>query len=257
MKIKRSKTKLNYFLFWAILFIVLSLLFYIINLPIFLTIFSFTISLLLFRYYYYLIKHGYIILTEDKLVTNNIFHNKSILFLINFQKIELNKNNITLVGRRQSKKISTKYIDESDKDALYQNIKSTLDIILDSKTNIQNIENNSNYAYLEYFHSDRDLAIELTQRLSKKGYDIWLDQFEIQLGANWDIAINNALENASFIIFLVTDAFVNSQKSINRYTQLIEEHSSDNIIVVSTINEKNIPHLFKNCKIINLDDNEF
>lgn len=63
-------------------------------------------------------------------------------------------------------------------------------------------------SFICYSRSDSSFAVKLAKNLRNNGADIWMDQFDIPPGVDWDTAISTALEKChSLIVVLSPEAF--------------------------------------------------
>lgn len=57
--------------------------------------------------------------------------------------------------------------------------------------------------FISYSHTDFDWAREFAESLSRRGIDVWLDQFEIQIGDSLRDAIENGLRESDLMVALI------------------------------------------------------
>jgi len=70
----------------------------------------------------------------------------------------------------------------------------------------------SDRVFICYARDDQDFVIQLATNLKARGVPVWLDQWDIPAGADWDRAIDNAIcECAKFIIVLSPQAVDSSE----------------------------------------------
>lgn len=125
--------------------------------------------------------------------------------------------------------------------------------IFSRKKKSDNAEKRSGPAFLSYSKKDREIALMLAQKLTKEGINIWYDQFEIEIGANWDVEIEKALNDAEAIICLLSPTSVESENVQNQYSYYIEKYGSDNVIIV-TIGNPTLPMRLQRKVHVNLED---
>ncbi|MEM7185905.1 MAG: toll/interleukin-1 receptor domain-containing protein, partial [Bacteroidota bacterium] len=91
--------------------------------------------------------------------------------------------------------------------------------------------------FVSYSSEDRPFALEFVKALQELGVNVWIDQLGIQLGENWDHAIEQALENSqTFLLFISPNAV--ESKNVH-----------DEFHIAVTRNKKLIPILIKQCDL--------
>jgi hypothetical protein len=61
------------------------------------------------------------------------------------------------------------------------------------------------YVFISYAREDHDFVLKLATELKDQGISVWLDQWDIPAGADWDQSIDSALHDCSqFLIILLT-----------------------------------------------------
>lgn len=64
--------------------------------------------------------------------------------------------------------------------------------------------------FLSYSRANKDFAIRLAKELKSEGFEIWLDQLDIPLGARWDDEVERALEECEIFMVILTPASTTS-----------------------------------------------
>jgi len=95
----------------------------------------------------------------------------------------------------------------------------------------------SELIFVSYSSKDRPFALEFSQALELLGANIWIDQNSIQLGQNWDNAIEDALETADTFLLLISPTAVDSQ------------NVQDEVSIAKENNKKLIPVLIMPCEL--------
>ncbi len=95
----------------------------------------------------------------------------------------------------------------------------------------------SELIFVSYSSKDRPFALEFSQELELLGANIWIDQNSIQLGQNWDNAIEDALETADTFLLLISPTAVDSQ------------NVQDEVSIAKENNKKLIPVLIMPCEL--------
>ncbi|HET9587609.1 MAG TPA: toll/interleukin-1 receptor domain-containing protein, partial [Anaerolineales bacterium] len=65
--------------------------------------------------------------------------------------------------------------------------------------------------FISYSRIDSSFAIRLAKDLKLEGYDAWLDQLDIPVGARWDDELANALESCTTLIIVLSPESIRSQ----------------------------------------------
>jgi len=84
----------------------------------------------------------------------------------------------------------------------------------------------TSHTFLSYSRIDQAFAAQLARDLRSNGIDLWFDQLDIAPGENWDEAIQEALNNASAILFLVSAHSVKSDNVLNEITVALDAKKS-------------------------------
>ena len=90
--------------------------------------------------------------------------------------------------------------------------------------------------FVSYARTNQDFVVRLVHDLRQHGVPIWLDQLAIPAGAQWDVVIENALEDATHVLLVMSKASVNSPNVRDEIDMAIDEGK--------TI----IPILIENCR---------
>jgi hypothetical protein len=65
-------------------------------------------------------------------------------------------------------------------------------------------------AFVSYSRADSEFALRLTGDLKAAGANVWLDQLDIEPGARWDIAVEEALINSALLLVILSSVSVAS-----------------------------------------------
>ncbi|MEM7085540.1 MAG: toll/interleukin-1 receptor domain-containing protein [Bacteroidota bacterium] len=65
--------------------------------------------------------------------------------------------------------------------------------------------------FVSYSSKDKPFALEFVKELQRLGINVWIDQLGIQLGENWDNAIEEALEKSNTFLLFMSPTAVTSQ----------------------------------------------
>ncbi len=66
-------------------------------------------------------------------------------------------------------------------------------------------------AFISYSREDSEFALRLAKSLKEAGANVWLDQLDIKPGQLWDDAIEQALDSADAMLFILSPASVKSK----------------------------------------------
>jgi hypothetical protein len=70
----------------------------------------------------------------------------------------------------------------------------------------------SDRAFVSYAREDQDFVLRLASGLKERGVPIWLDQWDIAAGADWDQTIDTGLRECTKLIVVLSDAAVSSKQ---------------------------------------------
>ncbi|MCA9741014.1 MAG: TIR domain-containing protein [Deferribacteres bacterium] len=77
--------------------------------------------------------------------------------------------------------------------------------------------------FISYARADQEFVLKLAQDLRAAGADIWLDQLDIATGANWVRSIQQALEECTAMIVVLSKASVQSDNVLDEVLFAREE----------------------------------
>jgi hypothetical protein len=92
-------------------------------------------------------------------------------------------------------------------------------------------------AFLSYAHNDLDFALKVSADLRASGASIWVDRLDIRGGQRWDEAIEDALENCSRVLVILSPSAISSP------------HVKDEINYALNEGKEIIPIWHQDCKI--------
>lgn len=109
--------------------------------------------------------------------------------------------------------------------------------------------------FLSYANSDRELARDLTSRLSEEGYRVWNDE-QFLPGDNVLLALGKALERSDAMVVLLSPASVES-KSVRWEIEyaLGSERYAQRLIPVLVQDSPKIPWILRKLPLIKVDKN--
>ena len=77
--------------------------------------------------------------------------------------------------------------------------------------------------FFSYSRVDSDFVKKLATDLRNSGADVWLDQLDIVPGTEWDVSIQNALNEADGVLAIVTDTSINSKNVMDEVSYAISQ----------------------------------
>jgi serine/threonine-protein kinase len=92
--------------------------------------------------------------------------------------------------------------------------------------------------FVSYTRKDCDFALWLTNELTLRGYQVWIDSGSIQIGQIWREEIVQGIESCQFFLLILSS---NSIKSTNVVKELSLAESSGKVILPVLIEEVEIP----------------
>lgn len=95
----------------------------------------------------------------------------------------------------------------------------------------------ANKIFISYSRSDSDFTNKLTKHLSESGVDVWIDHKKIQAGNRWDQSIEEALDQSSTILVVLSPASIKSENVMDEVNYALEE------------NKQIVPILYQKCKV--------
>ena len=96
---------------------------------------------------------------------------------------------------------------------------------------------NSKTLFISYSRKNKEIALDLAQRLQGQGVAVWLDLLNLEPGTHWDIAIQNALEEANAVLVLLSPPAVASTYVLSEIDCALEQK------------KKIVPLLLEDCRI--------
>jgi purine-nucleoside phosphorylase len=88
---------------------------------------------------------------------------------------------------------------------------------------------------VSYSREDSGFVLRLVQDLKSAGAKVWLDQLDIQAGRNWDTSVHAALDRCSWVLAVLSPAFVRSKSAQDEVGLALDE------------NKTVIPIFYQNC----------
>ena len=91
--------------------------------------------------------------------------------------------------------------------------------------------------FVSYSRADSAFVKKLIADLKTLGVDIWLDLLDIPLGSLWDVEINTALNECNCVLFVASEASVQSKNALDEVYAAMED------------NKRVVPIRIDNCKL--------
>jgi hypothetical protein len=91
--------------------------------------------------------------------------------------------------------------------------------------------------FFSYARADAEFVLKLATDLRSAGVDLWIDQLDIPAGAQWDRAVEDALEACSCLLLVLSPRSIASQNVMDEASFAIEQ------------DKKIVPVLYQNCDI--------
>jgi purine-nucleoside phosphorylase len=88
---------------------------------------------------------------------------------------------------------------------------------------------------VSYSREDSGFVLRLVRDLKAAGAKVWLDQLDIQAGRNWDTSVHSALDRCSWVLAVLSPAFVRSKSAQDEIGLALDE------------NKTVIPVYYQNC----------
>jgi TonB family protein len=92
-------------------------------------------------------------------------------------------------------------------------------------------------AFFSYCREDSEFALKLAEDLKSAGAHVWIDQLDIEPGAPWDRAVEEALENAPRMLVVLSPVSVNSDNVRDEVSFALSRH------------KRVIPVLYRDCEV--------
>lgn len=65
--------------------------------------------------------------------------------------------------------------------------------------------------YISYTHADQEVALAISERLTRAGIKTWIDKWNLFPGDNWSLAIGKALEKSDAMVSILSTASLSSE----------------------------------------------
>lgn len=95
----------------------------------------------------------------------------------------------------------------------------------------------SDYVFICYSRRDEDFALKLAEKLKSEGTPVWIDQWDIPSGTNWNRTIEKALKECTHLLVILSPSSVESDEVQSEWLSALD----DGKVVV--------PALYQPCQI--------
>jgi hypothetical protein len=103
------------------------------------------------------------------------------------------------------------------------------------------------HVFICYSHKDEDFVLKLAANLKNRGVSIWLDQWDIPSGANWNRAIEMALKESTCVLLILSSSSVESDEVQCEWLSAIDENK---VVIPILYQPCHIPHRLKPIQYI-------
>ncbi|MEM9089603.1 MAG: toll/interleukin-1 receptor domain-containing protein [Cyanobacteria bacterium P01_F01_bin.53] len=104
-------------------------------------------------------------------------------------------------------------------------------------------------AFLSYARNDTEFALTLARKLRERGINLWVDQWDILPGSNWDAAIDTALYSSKQFVIILSPDSVSSNEVRSELRLALNEQKA---IIPVLLKECRIPRQLLNIQYIDL-----
>lgn len=108
------------------------------------------------------------------------------------------------------------------------------------------------FVFFSYSRSDSEFVLNLAKELREDGITVWLDQLDIKPGMRWDKSIEKALDKATTVILVLSNASVASDNVMDEVSFAIEE---DKTVVPIMLEKCDVPFRLRRFQFIDFSEN--
>jgi formylglycine-generating enzyme required for sulfatase activity len=94
-----------------------------------------------------------------------------------------------------------------------------------------------NHVFICYAREDEDFVLKLATNLKARGVPVWLDQWNIPFGADWDQSIDDALYDCARFLIVLSPAAVRSKEVRGELRTALNENKSI------------VPAIYQHCRV--------
>jgi len=80
-----------------------------------------------------------------------------------------------------------------------------------------------NHVFICYSRMDEEFVLKLAKNLKLQGVPVWLDQWDIPIGANWNRTIERALNECTGILVVLSPSSVDSDEVQSEWLSALDE----------------------------------
>jgi len=103
--------------------------------------------------------------------------------------------------------------------------------------------------FICYSRSDEDFVLKLAANLKQRGVPVWLDQWDIPSGGDWDQAIEKALKECTGLLLVLSPSSVESKEVRSEWRSALDENK---VVVPILYQQCEIPYRLKTIQYIDL-----
>ena len=89
--------------------------------------------------------------------------------------------------------------------------------------------------FISYSSHDRPSALALVTKLRDAGYDVWIDQHQLNAAARWSKEIVQAIDQCKIVAVLLSNASLNSENVVKEISLAAERHKHLLPILIETV----------------------
>jgi tetratricopeptide (TPR) repeat protein len=104
-----------------------------------------------------------------------------------------------------------------------------------------------NDVFICYSRKDEDFVLKLAENLKKKGVPVWLDQWDIPPGADWDQTIEKALDECTSLLLVISPSSVESEEVRSEWRSVLDK---EKVVVPILYQPCEIPYRLKSIQYI-------
>lgn len=104
--------------------------------------------------------------------------------------------------------------------------------------------------FISYSQKDSLFAERLTNRLFEEGIEIWYDKIDINPGENWQERINDGINKASILLFIISNDSLKSTWTTYEARNFISKGKKIIPLLIGDVNTETIPHFLSKLQYI-------
>jgi len=112
----------------------------------------------------------------------------------------------------------------------------------------------SRQIFISYAREDQDFVLKLATDLRERGIRVWVDQWEISAGEDWDKAIDDALRRLPYFLIVLSPASIDSREVRGELRTALD---LDKHIIPLIYQSCNIPRQLRTIQYIDFSDCDY